>query len=183
MMLDDINTYRRMLRIQKHRLDDELEINAEILDKIGQALARRNSLMLEAKKSLEITEARVLEQVKADDPKMTNPQAEREVKRDREYDSAWKAYQVARQEFEEWEHLMRAWITRSYDIKAMCELHGQQYFAIDSVRRSSGAQPSDTSTGRERTQEAVSRRREQIDTPKQGVEDITGRRRRSLIDD
>lgn len=131
----ELTNIRKMLKINRHRLDEELEVNSDIQERIGREVARRNSLMLEAKRMLTETEARVIADLKEADPKLSNPIAEKEAQRHRDYRAAWTSYQVARQEHEEWEAAYKAWITRSYDLKALGELYGFQYFTIDSVQR------------------------------------------------
>ena len=55
----ELSQVRNMLRINKHRLDDELELHAEVLDRVGQEVVKRNSRMIELKKRLEEVEAKV----------------------------------------------------------------------------------------------------------------------------
>jgi hypothetical protein len=125
---------RNMLRINRHRLDDELEIQAEILEKIGRSVVTLNSRQIELKRLLDVAEAKIIARIKENDPKTTNPMAEKEAKDDREYLRAWQAYQAARSEHEEWESLYKAWHARGFDIKALGELFANQYFAINAVR-------------------------------------------------
>lgn len=128
-----IDVFRNMLRINKHRLDDELEIQAELQERISAHTARLNSRMLECKKGLDAEEARVIAQLKDNDAKLTNPQAEKEARRHRDYISAWQSYAVARQEHEEWLGLYEAWKSRGYQLKTLADLFSDQYFTIDSA--------------------------------------------------
>ena len=63
--------FRTMLPIHKHRLDDELEIHAQLQEQISHETTLRNSRMLEAKEDLAKTEARVADDLREDDPKLT----------------------------------------------------------------------------------------------------------------
>lgn len=137
----NIDQARNMLRINRHRLDDELEINAQTGEEIGRETAKRNSRQLEAKKTLDQTEARVVAELREDDAKLGVAAAEKEARRHRDVVAAWNAYAVARQEHEEWEVVYKAWIGRGHDLKALGLLFANQYFAIDSIR---GPYPSNT---------------------------------------
>lgn len=171
----DIQAARNMLRINRHRLDDELEINAQIMEMIGREVAKHNSRMLEMKKGVDSTEARVMADLKDADPKMSNPVAEKEAKRNKDYLSAWSAYQLARQTHEEWEAVYKAWVTRSFDLKALGELFAHQYFAIDSIHAPNLAPSEGTRTAmRERTGDYSRPRPEPAEEPKP--------RRRTLVD-
>lgn len=130
----DINEFRALLKIDKHRLDEDLTYNSELQEQIGREVAKRNTVMLRAKRELDEAESAAFARLKRGDEKMTNPQAEKAAKSDRHYLLAWDAYQEARQAHEEWESLHKAWVTRSYDMKALGELFGAQYFALDSVK-------------------------------------------------
>jgi len=143
----DIETFRAMLPVDKHRLDDALEVHAQAQERISARVARENSHALLRKRELEAEEARVIYQLKVDDPKMTNPIAEKEAKRNSSYLKAWHLYQQARQEHEEWAGLLSAWQARGYNLKALGDLYGMQYFAVDSTR------------ARARVEEAVNRYR------------------------
>ena len=128
-----IEVFRNMLRVNKHRLDDELEIQGETQERISSHLARLNSRQLELKKSLDSVEASVIARLKEGDSKLSNPIAEKEARRDRDYISAWQAWSVARQEYEEWLGLYEAWKSRGYALKTLADLYGDQYYAIDSA--------------------------------------------------
>lgn len=177
----ELTNVRQMLRINRHRLDEELEVNSDIQERIGREVARRNSLMLEAKRALEDTEARVIADLKEADAKMSNPIAEKEAKRHRDYKTAWASYQVARQEHEEWEAAHKAWITRSFDLKALGELYGFQYFTIDSVQRARepafGQKISD-----QRSERVRSEMRNKTGDFSKHQESETRPRRRTLVD-
>ena len=149
MTMHTIDDFRALLPIDKHRLDDELETHAQTQDRIASKVAALNSAQLELKRQVEIEEARLVAQLKTDDPKMTNPMAEKEAKRQRSYTSMWNAYQDARREYEEWQGLLAAWVSRGYNLKTLGDLYGNQYFAVDSVSRKS-----DPSADRQRLRDA-----------------------------
>lgn len=180
-----------MLPINRHRLDEELEINAQVMDDIGRSVAKANSLMLEAKKQVEIVEAQESERLREASDKMTNPQIEREVRRSRAYKDAWDHYQRLRHDHEEWESLYKAWTSRSYDLKALGELFAAQYFVIDSVTGYAAKRPGQEEPLRARMRAASddinagrdgsTRTRVRTQPPEQEPQP-TRPRRRSLVD-
>lgn len=131
--LDKIDTYRKMLRINKHRLDDELEIQAEMMMQIGDALETATSRMMEAKDELARIEGRVGESLKEDDPKLSIPALEAKVKRAPERTRAWERYQAAMKERGQWDRLWDSWKERGQSIKTLGSLFGSQYFASDPI--------------------------------------------------
>lgn len=150
--MTSLDNYRAMLRINRHRLDDELECHAQISEEIGREVARKNSYMLEKKKSLDTTLARLISKLKATDEKMSNPVAENEAKRDSQYDEAWKGWQATRAELEEWQAVKDAWYQKGFDLKALGDLYAHQYFALDAIR---GPYPSKMESIRAQQREKV----------------------------
>lgn len=127
----DLQQYRNMLRINRHRLDDELEIQAEVMDRISQEVNKLNSKMLEAKERLAREEARVMEEVAENaSTKMTVAQLEAAVRRHPDRKAAWMAYDRARFEFDEWEALRDAWKQRGFSIKTLADLYTSHYFTV-----------------------------------------------------
>lgn len=131
-MVADIRQYRNMLRISKHRLDDELEVQSQVLDDISSQLTILNSRMLEANDQLKLVEARLFRELKDDNDKMTDKAADAVVKQDPERKRAWQASQAARAEHEDWSGLYDAWKARGFALRELCGLYVAQYFTIDS---------------------------------------------------
>lgn len=129
----DLTFYRSLLRIDKNRLDEALEVQADHQDRISEQVARLNTRSSDLKKTLEEVEARIIEDLKADDPKLSNPIAEKEAKRHADWKRAWREYQAAREEFEVWTGLHMAWVSRGYQLKTLADLYASQYFAISST--------------------------------------------------
>lgn len=142
----DIAEFRDRLRIDKHNLDGELEIQSECQERIGRQVEALTTSVARLKRMMEATEADVLEEVKRDDPKLSNPLAEKEVRRNSKFIRAWEEYHTLKQELGEWTRLYEAWVARGYSLKDLASLHGQQYYTVDS-----------TTGTRERLREAVSR--------------------------
>ena len=125
--------FRAMLRVNKHRLDDELEIQAELLEKIGVECARQNSRQIDLKAKLEQIVGRLSEDIRDDEPKLTVGAVEAKVKREQDYQDAWTSYQSARAEHERWTVLQEAWRQRGFSIKTLADLYGSEYFKLDST--------------------------------------------------
>lgn len=129
----DYDQYRRMLLVNKHRLDDELEVHAEILERIGDECVRLEARSLQLKDDLARTEARLTEDYREDGSKITKDQVEAKVIRDRDRIRAFEAHQIARVEHQRWERLYEAWKARDYAVRKLADLFGNQYFANDPV--------------------------------------------------
>lgn len=141
--LADIQTYRKMLYVHRHRLDDELEIQADIMERISSQTVIQNSRQLDAKDQLSRIEARLVEDAKEDDPKLSNPMAEARVRRDPERIKAWQAYQAARAEHEAWQGLLDAWKQRGYAIKTLADLYAANYYSPSSTVRKEAVSDAD----------------------------------------
>ena len=127
--------FRSMLPIHKHRLDDELEIHAQLQEQISHEVTIRNSRMLDAKEELAKTEARVSDDLREDDPKITVAVVQAKLYRAPERVRAWQAYQAMRAEAERWSGLLDAWKQKGYSIKTLADLYASQYFALQSHQR------------------------------------------------
>lgn len=130
-----LDNYRNLLRIDKHRLDDELEIQAEMQERISSEVARLNTRAQEAKDELARTEARLLEDAKDRDPKLTVSQLEASVKRHPDRTKAWAKYQAVRETYEEWVGMLDAWKTKGFKLADLGNLFASDYFAVNSLSR------------------------------------------------
>ena len=132
----DLQQIRGLLRIVKHRLDDELEIHAEMQDRIGQEVASLSAIVAAAKTVLEAAEADAViklrnghhEKLSADELKARVCLAPAVV-------SAAQALQMRQKTLAEWQSVYDAWRARGYALRNLTGLHGQQYFAVDSGTR------------------------------------------------
>lgn len=132
----DLQQIRGLLRIVKHRLDDELEIQAELQDRIGQEVASLNAVAAAAKTALEAAEADAViklrnghhEKLSADELKARVCLAPAVV-------TATQVFQMKQKTLAEWQSVYDAWRARGYALRNLTALHGQQYFAVDSGTR------------------------------------------------
>lgn len=132
MALDDIKTYQKMLAIQKHRLDDELEMQGEILHRISEQVVKAKSRALAAKDELDRIEGKIYSESKEDSPKATVPELQGLTLRDPERITVWNKYQLARHEQEDWEGLHEAWRSRGFALRALVDLRLANYYTSDS---------------------------------------------------
>lgn len=129
----DLDYFRARLRVNKHRLDDELEQHADHLEKIGRYVASAARDEARLKRDLEKAEASRIRDLMLEDPKLSHAKASGDAKDKREVREAWEQHQEAKQRLVEWEALEKAWYQRGFDIKALAELFGSQYFVINSA--------------------------------------------------
>lgn len=129
---DDISTYRSMLRIQKHRLDEELELQAELLHKISEHVVISKSRSLDDKDSLERLEGQIYSDAKEDNPKATVAELNGITQNDADRIAAFKKYQRSRHEQEDWEGLHEAWKARGFAIRALVDLSLASYYTSES---------------------------------------------------
>lgn len=126
---------RNMLRVNKHRLDDELEIQAEIQEQISAEVARLNSRMLKAKDDLASTEARITEDLKDSGEKLSVAELGAKVQRHKERKESFGILQAARFDLEEWQGMYDAWKQKGRDLESLGRLFGAQYFVVTSIGR------------------------------------------------
>lgn len=127
----DLEHYRRHLRINKHLLDDALEVQSQYQDEISRELALANTRMLEAKDRLAQTEAAVISELKAE--KLSDTHAAGLAKRDSRRRQDFAAFQQKREEHEQWLGLYDAWQRRGYSLKTLSDLYSAQYFSVTST--------------------------------------------------
>lgn len=140
----DADEFRQRLRIDKGSLDDELEVQAQVLDRIGREVARLERAEAEAKDTLAATEARLAAEYKDDEQKRTVSELAGLVQRDRERVRDFQKLQDAKQAHGEWKSLYDAWKARGFAIKELAQLFVAQYFSL-----------SDSVQGRGRTEEHI----------------------------
>lgn len=124
---------RNMLGTNKHRLDDELEVQAEMMDRIGQRATLAEARARDLKDELLRLEGKIYLELKADDPKLTVGELDAKVRSDRDRLSTWTRYQQALVEESSWVRMLDAWRGKGFDIKVLAGLYTSQYFAVRSV--------------------------------------------------
>lgn len=131
-----IEFIRRRLPTSKHQLDDELSMQADIMERINSRVVFFNTALIEAKENLAQVEARLTADFREDsnDRRMTVADVESAVRRHEDRLEAWKKWQRARETHEIWSGAYDAWRTKGFNIKALGDLFAAQYFAINSIQ-------------------------------------------------
>jgi len=130
--MNDLQTFRGMLRINKHRLDDELEVQAEVMGRISDQIAHLAAKAAEALDAVKVAEARIYRQLKDDDEKLTDKAADSAVRRHQERTRAFEKLTMVNQELAQWQGLYEAWKARGFDVRKLCDLYFAQYYTKDS---------------------------------------------------
>ena len=131
--MSDLRTFRAMLKSDRHSLDTELEMQADVFDRISQRVVQLGARVAEAKDQLSRTEARLLSDIADNAPsKMTVAQIDAQVKRHQDRRDDWSAYQQAISEHAEWENLREAWKQKGYSLKTLADLYSSNYFSATS---------------------------------------------------
>lgn len=128
--LSEISTYQRLLAINKHKLDEELEVQAEMMYHISEAKARAASRMHAAKDELETVQSRVYLKLRATGVKHTVAEADGHIQQNADRQVAWREFQEARQEYERWEGLFESWKQRGFALKTMADLYLGNYYVV-----------------------------------------------------
>jgi hypothetical protein len=158
-----LDQYRNMLRINKLRLDDELEIQAELQHDIGVEVARLNTKAVEAENDLKSVEARLLIQFKDGSVKMTADEVKAEVRVHKDRVRAWEKWQAIRETHEVWTSLLQAWITKGYKLADMGGLYASDYFAVRTITRPEGERRREVNAADEESRSAMRRASEERD--------------------
>lgn len=128
-----LRDFQALLPIRKHRLDEELELQGEVLYRIGERKAAANSVMQRAKDDLASVEAEVYTRARDSVTKITVQELQGIVQRDPKRRAAWLDYVEAREVFERWESLYESWRSRGFALKALGELYISSYYTTESV--------------------------------------------------
>jgi hypothetical protein len=124
--------FRNALRTNKHHLDDELEVQAEYQEQIGRFQSQAERRRDEAKDDLAKAEARLIEDFR--DEKSTKDLAEAKARRHPDRVRAFERFQDASEDFREWDALLRAWVSKGYQLQTLSDLFARDYFALTSTR-------------------------------------------------
>lgn len=134
--LNEISTYQRLLPINKHDLDRELEVQAEMMYHISEAKVRAASEMHQAKDHLDTVEAKVYLKIRDTFSKPVVKEIDSLIQRDPERQQAWREYQAAREQLERWEGMLESWKARGFAISKAADLFLGNYFVIGSAGNS-----------------------------------------------
>lgn len=169
MLLNELETYTKMLFVHKHRLDDELQMQGEIMFRIAENMATANAVANQSKDDLKSTEARLFVKY-SDDNKEGVAKTNHKVNIDPERTKAYRKMIADAKEAEKWGSLYDAWKARGFALKSLCELHLANYYTKDSFT-SSETVTSDYDNDREAIRKGRSgiRQRVSASTPRRKV--------------
>lgn len=122
-----------MLRINKHRLDDELELQPQLSHDISESVATANAKMLSLKEDLAKEHATIGLELRSGGEKMTVDAINAEITIDPEYQSISLKYQAAKKDYERWLGMAEAWRARGFALKTLADLYIASYYVIDSA--------------------------------------------------
>lgn len=155
-----------MLPANKLKLDDELEIQAQIQFDISMECTRLNTKALEAENELKTMEAELFVKFKDSGEKMTADEIKAQVRVHRERAKAWEKYQAAREAHEQWAGLLQAWTTKGYKLADLGGLYAADYFSMTSISGNRAVNPVE-----EHSRSAIRRATERADsTPRRRAE-------------
>lgn len=135
----DYAQYHALLRVNKHALDDALEVHAQYQADISAAVARLNTQQAEDKEQLAVVEARIYQDLRSSGEKVTAEESKASITRHPDRRAAWKIYQKSREEYEKWLGLLSAWQQKGYSLKTAADLFSSDYFAVRSIATESPA--------------------------------------------
>ena len=151
------NEFVSKLKINKHALDDELEVQASIQHMISEKLSRAREHMEMLENELEKVEARTYvgksEQL-LNGKKPSIEYIKSAVKSDGERTKKWIDFNAARAEHERWEGLYYAWRSRNDALQGLAKLAVANYFVVESTYEKDRA-----AIGRHHTTRPISRRK------------------------
>jgi hypothetical protein len=169
-----LEQYRNMLPVNKLRLDDELEIQAQVQMDISSECARLNTKALEAENYLKSIEAELFIRLKDKAEKMTADEVKARIRVHEDRVRAWEHYQTIRETHEHWTGLLSAWITKGYKLADIGGLYASDYFAMTTIKRPDGARTRELNPIEEESRSAIRRATERADS------DSAPRRRTAL---
>ena len=128
-----------MLQIDKHRLDDCLEQQAQITYEISGLLSTANTRMVWCKEDLDKIEAELyLELRHQEGSKCTENEIRAEQQTDKKRVASYAVYQDAKREYEKLMGLMESWKARGFALTTLANLAMANYYATDSVGKDKG---------------------------------------------
>ena len=126
--------FRAKLRVNKHRLDDALEEQAEIMGYICEQVEVCASLMHEVKQTLEQERSRLITELKRDTPKITVAEMDAQLAVDPTCVAASDALRARQDDHARWRWLLESWRVRDFAIRGLGDLYEAGYFASDSLQ-------------------------------------------------
>lgn len=161
--LENINGH---IRVNRHRLDEELELQGEFAFWIGRKVAQLDSKVESLADELKRTEARLNADARDRLDKPTEKEIDAWVRRRPDRIRAFEVLQIAKVEQGEWLAAQEGWKQRSYSLKGLATLYSSDYWA---QRSTSITGPKDDAVyGRELLRQASADRAEKRSAERSG---------------
>jgi hypothetical protein len=130
---------KEKLAIDKHALDDEVIMQPQLNQEVSDAVIWQTSIRDQLATDLEVLEARLDKQVRADyaasGDKLTEDMLKAIIKADDDRVAAVHAYLDAKHNVSKLEKLLKSFDQRSYAISKLTDLYESGYFSMDTARR------------------------------------------------
>jgi hypothetical protein len=153
-MTTDIEELRQYLKIDKHRLDEELEEQPMLLFQISEAFVQAAAERDMLKESLATKDAQLgkkaREQLGKREKKVTESMVEGYVLTDSTHDAAVKAYLDAKGQADLLFALKEAFQSRGYMIRDLCSLYTANYYEQGSAKPTNNTNRATYSMGRQK---------------------------------
>ena len=149
---------RSMLRVDKSRLDDEIERHSQVAEEITRKVALLEREAAEAADSLKRIEAGLLLDFREKE-KLTVAEADARIVRDNSRREALRVQLSIAEQLAVWKGLQAAWRNKSHDMRTLADLYTSNYFDAASSFYSRRDREEERSTARE----AMHRSRRSLD--------------------
>ena len=150
--MTDIAELKQYLRINKHRLDEELEEQPMLLFQISEAFVQAAAERDMLKEQLATIEANLDAAVRNDfgDKKYTEAMVKNEVQTDKKHDQAMLKYLKAKNQADLLAALKEAFHSRGYMIRDLCTLYAANYYEQGSAKPTNNTNRATYSMGRQK---------------------------------
>lgn len=123
----------RRLVIDKHQLDDELMVQAQIQYAIVEKVSALTEDYSKSRELLKIIESEIVQDLTAGDSKHTVKQLDALIQSSAEYQDAAQGLREAQKDLDKAQGLLDAWKQRGFALKALADLSLSNYYAMDST--------------------------------------------------
>ena len=147
-----------LLPIDKNRLDDALEVQAQMTYEITAEIIAASTRMVWCKEDLDKIDAEIYVSLR-DGSKTTEGEIKANQLLDNRNKGAFASYQDAKRDHERWVSLLDAWRARGFSLTTLANLHSANYFAVNSAGKERDYSANRQALARARTEPAVTPRR------------------------
>jgi hypothetical protein len=127
-----LNELKGMLKINKHYLDDELEVQAHVHFQISEKLSSVIGTQQRLESEMEEYDAKLLLSMRKSDVKRTVAELQAEILVSGDHQSWLDDLHIARHEVSEWQGMYEAWKQRGFALKSLADLAMSNYYNVDS---------------------------------------------------